>query len=174
MATTTIAPLVVVTGVSGSGKSSVGLLLARQLKAEFLEGDELHPASNLDRMAAGIALTAINRRDWLLEIAQQLADARAGRHALVVACAATRRGDRELLRTAASQLAFVHLDAALPLLQARSPLRADAAALELPSVELPRVDERALVLAAALPAAELARAAATWLSQWKPEPARRR
>ena len=174
MATAAIAPLVVVTGIGGSGKSSVGLLLARRLQAEFLEGDELHPASNLERMAAGIALTAINRRDWLLEIAQQLADARAGRHALVVACAATRRLDREMLRTAASQLAFVHLDAALPLIQARTPLRADAAARELANVEPPRSDERALVLDAALPAADLARDAATWISQWKPEPARKK
>jgi carbohydrate kinase (thermoresistant glucokinase family) len=60
----------------------------KRLKAEFLEGDELHPPRNVERMTAGIALTDSDRRDWLLAIAQQLADAHAAGHDLVVSCSA--------------------------------------------------------------------------------------
>lgn len=176
--TIAIAPLVVVMGVSGAGKSTVGPLLARQLKAEFLEGEHVHPVRNQERLAAGIPLTDNDRRDWLLEIAHQLADALAGRHALVVSCPALKRSDRDLLRTGASQLAFVHLQASPELLEARLPFRhtvpdpsLDA---QLRLLEPPRADERGIVIDAALAPSEIAAQAATWIHQWKPEPARRK
>jgi carbohydrate kinase (thermoresistant glucokinase family) len=163
-------PLVVVMGVSGCGKSTVGKLLARQLKAEFLEGDDLHPPRNIERMAAGIPLTDNDRRDWLLEIAQQLADARAGHHGLVVSCSALKRSYRDMLRTAASQLAFVHLHASRELLEARLTARpghfmpSSLLDSQLQTLEPPRADERALLLDATLPATELAAQAAAWLA----------
>ena len=166
-----MAPLVVVMGVAGSGKSTVGKLLARSLKAEFLEGDDLHPPRNIERMAAGIALTDNDRRAWLLEIAQQLADAHASRHALVVSCSALKHGYRDMLRAAASRLAFVHLQAGRELLEARLAARAGhfmpGSLLEsqLQTLEPLRADERAITLDAALPAAELAARAAAWLAQ---------
>jgi len=113
------APLVVVMGVAGCGKSTVGRLLARELKAEFLEGDDLHPPRNVERMAAGIALTDNDRRDWLLALAEQLADARAARHALVVSCSALKRSYRELLRANAHRLRFVYLHGSAALLEQR-------------------------------------------------------
>jgi len=93
------ARLVIVMGVSGSGKSTVGRLLAQRLHAEFLEGDSLHPARNVARMAAGIALTDEDRRDWLLAIARHLQTAREAHQPLVVSCSALKRSYRELLRT---------------------------------------------------------------------------
>ena len=170
------APLVVVMGVAGSGKSTVGKLLARSLKAEFLEGDDLHPPRNIERMAAGIALTDNDRRAWLLEIAQQLADARASRHALVVSCSALKHTYRDTLRAAASRLAFVHLHAGRELLEARFAARADhfmpGSLLEsqLQTLEPPRADERAITLDAALPPADIAARAAAWLAQPVTEP----
>ena len=167
----TFSPLVVVMGVSGCGKSTVGRLLARSLSAEFLEGDDLHPPRNIERMSAGIPLTDNDRRDWLLEIAQQLADARAGRHALVVSCSALRRGYRDTLRGAASQLAFVHLQAGRELLEARLLARADhfmpgsLLDSQLQTLEPPRPDERAITLDAGLPAAQIAAQAAAWVTQ---------
>jgi carbohydrate kinase (thermoresistant glucokinase family) len=158
-------------GVAGSGKSTVGKLLARSLKAEFLEGDDLHPPRNIERMAAGIALTDNDRRAWLLEIAQQLADAHASRHAIVVSCSALKHGYRDTLRAAASRLAFVHLHAGRELLEARLAARAGhfmpGSLLEsqLQTLEPLRADERAITLDAALPAAELAARAAAWLAQ---------
>jgi carbohydrate kinase (thermoresistant glucokinase family) len=166
-----IAPLVVVMGVAGSGKSTVGRLLARRLGAEFLEGDDLHPPRNIERMAAGIALTDADRRDWLLEIAQQLADARAGRHALVVSCSALKRGYRDMLRTADSGLAFVHLHGDPALLAGRLAARADhfmpgsLLDSQLRTLEPLGPDERALTLDASPPAAEIAARAAAWLAQ---------
>ena len=165
------APLVVVMGVSGSGKSTVGKLLARRLQAEFLEGDELHPPRNIERMASGIALTDNDRRDWLLEIAQQLADARAGRHGLVVSCTALKKSYRDMLRTAASQLGFVHLTADRALLEARLQSRpghfmpGSLLESQLQTLEPPGADERAITLDAGLLApAEIAAQAAAWLA----------
>ena len=171
------APLVVVTGVSGAGKSAVGALLARQLKAEFLEGEHLHPARNQERLAAGIPLTENDRRDWMLEIAQQIADAMAGDHALVVACPALRRADRQLLRSAAAQLAFVHLQATPALLAARAPSRTlpdPPLDLQWKMLEPPGADERAITVDAALPPADIANQAAAWLDPRKPDGGRRR
>ncbi|MBC8056749.1 MAG: gluconokinase [Rhizobiales bacterium] len=167
-------------GVAGCGKSTVGKLLARGLKAEFLEGDELHPPRNIERMAAGIALTDNDRRDWLLEIAQQLADARAGRHGLVVSCSALKRHYRDMLRTAASQLAFVHLHGSRALLESRLEARTghfmpgSLLDSQLQTLEPPETDERAITLDAALPPAEIARQAAAWLALPAPKLARKR
>ena len=176
----TVSVLVVVMGVSGCGKSTVGKLLARQLQAEFLEGDELHPPRNIDRMASGIALTDNDRRDWLLEIAQQLADARAGRHALVVSCSALKRSYRDMLRTAASQLAFVHLHGGRALLEARLAARpghfmpSSLLDSQLQTLEVPGADERAIALDVTLPPAELAARAAAWIALPTPAPARKK
>src|ERR1700704_6676486 len=100
MSTTTSAPLAVVMGVSGCGKSTVGILLATLIGADFLEGDDLHPARNVELMAAGVPLTDDDRRGWLLAIAQRLADARAAGRGLVASCSALKRSYRDLLRTA--------------------------------------------------------------------------
>ncbi len=163
------APLVVVMGVSGCGKSTVGRLIARGLACEFLEGDDLHPARNVERMAAGIPLTDHDRRAWLHAIAQQLADARASRHGLVVACSALKRSYRNLLRAASAELAFVHIDAGFELLEARLQARAGhfmpASLLQsqLQTLEPPGVDEHAITLDAALPAERIAQHARAWL-----------
>jgi carbohydrate kinase (thermoresistant glucokinase family) len=178
MATAAV-PLVVVMGVSGCGKSTVGKLLARQLQAEFLEGDDLHPPRNIERMAAGIPLTDNDRRDWLLQIAEQIADARAGRHGLVVSCSALKRSYRDMLRTAAGQLGFVHLHASREELQARLAARADhfmpgsLLDSQLQTLEPPQPDERALQLDATLPAADIAKQAAAWLALPFPSPRKR-
>ena len=163
------APLVVVMGVSGCGKSTVGRLIARRLGCEFLEGDDLHPPRNVERMASGIALTDNDRRDWLHAIAQQLADASAARHGLIVACSALKRSYRNLLRTASGELAFVHLNGSLALLEARMKARTDhfmpASLLEsqLQTLEPPGADERCLSIDAAVPVGQIAEQAAAWL-----------
>ena len=168
------APLVVVMGVSGCGKSTVGQLLARRVHGEFLEGDLLHPQRNIDRMAAGIALTDNDRRDWLLEIAQQLADAHASQHALVVSCSALKRSYRDTLRAASNHLAFVHLHADTALLAARMQARpghfmpASLLTSQLETLEPPGPDERAVTFDAALPAEQIAEQATAWLARLPP------
>ena len=98
-----------VMGVAGAGKSVVGALLAGALGVAFLEGDDLHPADNVRRMAQGIALTDDDRRGWLASIAARLAGARQNDTGLVVACSALKRAYRDVLRRADPDIRFVHL-----------------------------------------------------------------
>lgn len=96
-------------GVSGSGKSTVGRALAQRLGLPYIEGDELHPPANVAKMAAGIALTDDDRREWLDTIALRLLDQDTRAHGVVVACSALRRAYRDRLRRAAPDLRLVWL-----------------------------------------------------------------
>ena len=163
-------PLVVVMGVSGCGKSTVCRLLAVLLHATFVEGDELHPPDNVARMAAGVPLTDDDRSGWLLTIAARLAAARAAGQPLVVSCSALKRSYRELLRSAAADLAFVHVHGERALLEARMSARVDhfmppsLLASQLQALEPPGADERAATFDAALPPTLIAAEAAAWLA----------
>ena len=89
----------IVMGVAGSGKTLIGSAFARALGVEFVEGDDHHPAENVARMAAGIALTDEDRVGWLRSIAGRIREARADGVGLVVACSALKRRYRDFLRT---------------------------------------------------------------------------
>lgn len=116
-------PLVVVMGVSGCGKSTVGKLLANALAAPYIEGDDLHSLENVERMRAGIALNDAQRRDWLQALATHLAQAHGQGRPLVVSCSALKRVYRDLLRSGAPDLRLVHLHGTREVLAARSALR---------------------------------------------------
>ena len=111
--------LYVVMGVTGSGKSTVGAGLARALDVPFIDGDDLHPRQNVERMAAGVPLTDEDRRPWLLAIAARLREAQGAGRGLVVACSALKRSYRDLLRSGASDIRFVHLAGSRALLAER-------------------------------------------------------
>lgn len=141
---------IVVMGVSGCGKSTVGRLLAYELGLDYIEGDDLHPSENVARMAAGVALTDADRQGWLQALAQRLADARAQGRGLVLSCSALKRSYRDILRTGAPDVRFIHLHGARELLTARMhdrpghympPSLLDS---QLATLELPGVDEEAL------------------------------
>lgn len=102
--------IVVVMGVSGSGKSLVGAALAEAMGAAFAEGDSYHPAANIARMSSGQALRDEDRWGWLDAIGAEIA--RAGREgrALVVTCSALKRAYRDRLRLASGRISFVYLD----------------------------------------------------------------
>ncbi len=116
-------PLVVVMGVSGSGKSTIGRQLADALALPFLEGDDVHSPANVERMRAGQPLTDEQRRDWLESLSAQLARARRDGHGLVVSCSALKRAYRDVLRRGAPDLRLVHLVADRALLAERSARR---------------------------------------------------
>ena len=104
---TTPAPLVVVMGVSGSGKTTVGVHLAKQLDVEYGEADDFHPQCNIEKMSAGHALDDEDRWPWLQAIGTWLA---AHDHAGAVAtCSALKREYRDRLRAAAPGTVFLHL-----------------------------------------------------------------
>ncbi|RYP85496.1 gluconokinase [Nocardioides guangzhouensis] len=102
------APLLVVMGVSGSGKSVVGAALAQRLRVAFVDADDLHPPANIAKMSAGEPLDDHDRRPWLETIGEWLAghDASGG----VVACSALKRTYRDQLRHHAPRVRFLHLD----------------------------------------------------------------
>jgi len=144
--------LYVIMGVSGSGKSLIGARLARELRVEFVEGDDLHPPDNVRRMAAGIPLTDIDRKSWLMAIAARLREAKRAGTGLVASCSALKRSYRDLLRSSSdARVQFVYLAGTRPLLAERMANRRGhfmpPALLEsqLDTLEEPAPNERAWV-----------------------------
>jgi len=105
-------------GVSATGKTSVGELLAEELGCEFVEGDSLHPRRNIEKMEAGTPLTDEDRWPWLQAIADLVAVRDHEGTSTVVTCSALKRKYRDILRDAAPTF-FVHLDAPFQVLEAR-------------------------------------------------------
>jgi len=99
----------VVMGVSGSGKSTVGAMLAAHDGVPFLEGDAYHPPANVSKMSAGIPLDDDDRAGWLASLASEIRTAREQGHGLVLSCSSLKRRYRDLLRDADPALRFVHL-----------------------------------------------------------------
>lgn len=115
--------LVVVMGVSGCGKTTVGQLLAERLGGEFLDGDALHPEANIAKMSAGTPLDDADREPWLREIGDRLGAAGSAGRTLVIGCSALKRSYRDLIRSAAAPAAFVHLHGSREVLDARMQAR---------------------------------------------------
>lgn len=144
--------IVVVMGVCGCGKTTIGRKLAERLDAAFIEGDELHPVSNTDKMAAGIPLDDQDREPWLDAIAAQAAGLLSGAPCVVVSCSALKRSYRDRLRTADRNLKLVHLTGSKSLLQTRMSERrghfmpAGLLDSQLATLQVPEADETAIRL----------------------------
>ncbi|MFZ4185516.1 gluconokinase [Streptomyces sp. R02] len=109
--------VVVVMGVAGTGKTTIGPLLAARLGVPYAEGDDFHPQSNIAKMSAGTPLTDDDRWPWLDAIGDW-AQGRAGLGG-VVSCSALKRSYRDRLRAAAPGVVFVHLTGDRALIEAR-------------------------------------------------------
>ncbi|MEM9585405.1 MAG: gluconokinase [Pseudomonadota bacterium] len=113
---------VVVMGVAGCGKSSVGEAVAEALDATYLDGDDLHPAENIAKMSAGTPLTDDDRAPWLDEVGQKFAASAAP---LLIGCSALKRHYRDRIRAAAgSDVCFLHLNGTRAVIEARMSKRA--------------------------------------------------
>jgi gluconokinase len=148
-------PLVVVMGVSGSGKSTVGAALAQRLRVPFADGDDLHPPANIAKMSAGHPLDDDDRRPWLDAIGEWLADhdAEGG----VICCSALKRSYRDRLRRHAGRVEFLHLDGSREVIAARQATRpghfmpASLVTSQFATLEALGADERGTVIDVAQP-----------------------
>ncbi|MBT2542323.1 gluconokinase [Streptomyces sp. ISL-44] len=114
--------VIVVMGVAGTGKTTVGRLLAEALALPYAEGDAFHPAANVAKMSAGTPLDDADRWPWLDAIGDWIRG-RAGLGGGVVAASALKRSYRDRLRTAAPEAVFVHLTGARALVEQRMAAR---------------------------------------------------
>jgi gluconokinase len=110
-------------GVSGSGKTTIGTALARELGWRFVDGDELHPAANVGKMAQGIPLNDADRQPWLSAIRTLIQDYEAKRQDLIVACSALKQDYRNSLNSG-THIRWVFLTGSRQLIRERLTQRA--------------------------------------------------
>ena len=119
-----IAPMVVVVmGVSGSGKTTVAAMLAGRLGWAFQEGDDLHPRENVEKMKAGTPLTDADREPWLRRIAQKIDDWQEHGSSGVVTCSALKRSYRDIIIGQRPNIRLVYLRGSLDLIRHRMAAR---------------------------------------------------
>ena len=100
--------IVIIFGVSGAGKTTVGKLLARELGWSFIEADDFHPVANIEKMRSGHALTDKDRWPWLERLRQQIERSLSAGENAVLACSALKRAYRDRLRVS-DEIKFVFL-----------------------------------------------------------------
>ena len=110
---------IIVMGVSGSGKTAVGQLLARRLGCAFYDGDDFHPQSNKEKMEQGIPLTDEDRAGWLQALAHLIQDNLDHQQAGVLACSALKESYRRILRVDQVQVNFIYLKGSYDLILER-------------------------------------------------------
>ena len=139
-------------GVAGSGKSTVGKLLARSLRLPFCDGDDLHPAANIEKMKAGVALSDEDRQPWLRAIAAWMDEQRAAGTSAVMACSALKSSYREEIRDGHDDVRLIYLQGPRDLLAARLAARfghffsPGLLNTQLATLEEPTPDENPLVV----------------------------
>ena len=111
--------IVVVTGVSGSGKSTVAALLAAALGCQFQEGDDLHPPENVEKMRSGTPLTDADRMPWLRKIAAEIDGWRARGECGVLTCSALKRCYRDIIIGDRRDVVLVYLKGSRELIHQR-------------------------------------------------------
>lgn len=153
---------IVVMGVSASGKSTVGTLLAERLGASFIEGDRFHLPASIAKMSAGIPLTDADRWPWLEAVGREIARLAADGRPVVCACSALKRAYRDRLReNAGLPLTFVYLDGSRELIAARMAARtghffpASLLDSQFATLEPPGEDEGAITADLRLPLEEM-------------------
>lgn len=160
---------VVVMGVSGCGKSSLGAALAEALALPLIEGDDFHPPANVSKMRAGIALTDADRAGWLETLARTLA---AHPQGAVLTCSALKRAYRDRLRAAVPRLRFVFMDLSREEAERRVAGRGPGhffstslVADQFATLESPVGEAGVLAVDATAPLPELARRVQGWLRE---------
>lgn len=149
--------VIVVMGVSGSGKTAVGSRLAAALGFTFHDADDFHPPENVARMRSGLPLDDEHRGPWLGRLAELVDESIARRQGIVLACSALARRYRDRIGTGREEVRLVHLDGDGQLILERLAERtghfmpATLLASQLATLEKPTADEAAITVAIAAP-----------------------
>lgn len=144
--------IVVVMGVSGSGKTTVASLLAERLGCPFVDGDDLHPRANVEKMRSGTPLTDADRLPWLHAIAGQVDAWRERGEAGVVTCSSLKRAYRDIIVGGRGEVALVYLKGARELIHGRLTARAShfmpvgLLDSQFAALEEPAAEERPIVM----------------------------
>lgn len=145
-----LVPVLIVCGVSGSGKTTIGTLLAHRLGWAYAEADAFHPEVNLAKMASGRPLDDADRAPWLAAIGAFIDQTTAVARPAVVTCSALKRAYRDQLRAGRPNVRFVFLDAAYDVVSERLRAReghffpAELLASQYRDLEAPGPDEHVL------------------------------
>jgi gluconokinase len=110
--------IVIVMGTTGSGKTTIGSLLAKRMGWEFVDADDFHPPSNVEKMEHGIPLTDADREPWLKALHDKIVEWTAEKRSVVLACSALKHSYRDELR-ASSDVKFVYLKGSYQLFSER-------------------------------------------------------
>jgi carbohydrate kinase (thermoresistant glucokinase family) len=121
--TVTSPVIVVLMGVSGSGKSTIAALLAAALGCQFQEGDDLHPRANVEKMRRGTPLTDADRMPWLRQIAEEIEGWRARGECGVVTCSALKRSYRDIIIGDRRDVVLVYMKGSRELIHQRMAAR---------------------------------------------------
>ncbi len=116
---------IVIMGVTGAGKSTIGSLLSERLNRPLVEGDSLHPSANIEKMSRGTPLNDDDRLPWLKAIAARIDVARRTRQPIVVTCSALKRSYRDILTDGHDDVRFVYLKGSRDLIAGRLAARKD-------------------------------------------------
>ena len=116
--------VIILIGVAGSGKTTVGRILAARLGCEFHDGDDLHPPQNREKMHRGIALTDDDRLPWLHSVRELVQRCLAENRYAVIACSALKQAYRDLLIVDAAKVKLVYLKGSEALIRQRLAHRA--------------------------------------------------
>ncbi|QFY41815.1 AAA family ATPase [Candidatus Methylospira mobilis] len=117
--------MVVICGVTGSGKTSIALQLAYELGWHYIEGDDYHPVVNIEKMRRGIPLSDADRRPWLDALAHDLTRFAKCRLSFVATCSALKRDYRDRLRSTVPGIVFIQLTVAPDMLRKRVEARSN-------------------------------------------------
>ena len=111
--------VIILAGVSGCGKTTIGIELSKTIGCRFLDGDDFHSAANIEKMSGGVPLTEADRRSWLNTLRRKIEHSLDSGERLVLACSALSRQSRDILRGNSDDVRFVYLQGSKELIGQR-------------------------------------------------------
>lgn len=142
---------IILMGVSGSGKSTIGVAVAREIQAKFIDGDDLHPRANIQKMASGQPLNDDDRAPWLQRLNDAAYSLNHKNETGIIVCSALKRRYRDLLRQDNENMVFIYLKGSFEVILARLKARSghfmptDLLKSQFDALEEPASDEKDVI-----------------------------